>query len=1129
MQIATVIQKLAVLFLLTICGFAAFAEIVEGPLELVSQNRVSRFIYEYTYKLNVTNTGSNVENVTATVSSSSDKTVIVDGALSYGNIAAGASQASSDSFSFRQDRRIPVGSGTISYAFNYDDATPPPSDDVTVQIGSPASLTTFGASPIIVSGIVSPIDAKITLNGVNVSNNNGTFSGNVDLQEGSNVIDARASKSGAIISDIISVSLDLTPPYLTIDSHQNQQKVFTERVTITGLVNDIVRGTIENDQANATVNGVSALIVNRSYSAEIPLFEGENVVKVTGSDQVGNTNQISITLIYEVPIGKRIVLVGGQGQSAMINEKLPQPLQIMVLDDNDDVLPDEAVVFRVFQGSGAVGVGTSKEGRAVVIDSDVSGIAKTEFKLGTRAGTANHKISVSAVGFDNEVIFHASATGQIGNKLSVNSGNNQRGAVGQVLPQPLVVVVTDNGANVVKDSRIRFDVTAGGGHFSANDQTSIEVVTDSDGRATAELVLGELEGIDAQTLLATLLDGPVGQVINAGFTATAFVPSATADTTVSGVVLDNQDTPIPGVTVRIEGTSRQAQTDGKGLFQITQSPIGPIHIIADGSTATVAGEFPSLSYQLVTISGVDNPLPAPIYMVKLDTENAVFSGSEDVVLTLDAFPGFKLEIAANSVTFPDGSTEGLISVTSVNASKVPMAPPNGMQPQFIVTIQPTGTRFDPPARLSLPNVDAHAAGAQVEMYSFDHDLEEFVSIGLGTVTEDGLIIVSNPGVGVIKAGWHCGSQPAGSGCCAGGNKSNGGCAVCKKRQGNDCTSGNCIPDDSQDPKQDCKGCSGGELVNDDSKALTGDDKECKKCKDGTAAPDLAKNDNRCKSEDPKKLCYTCKDGKCGNHCDASKTKDTLALSTGDLAGLSSIVNKIKYAKFPPLEVADASASVSVNGSIEKGEKCCADCSTQDPTKNKSAYTKYEGTVKLDAFIKIGFVGTSGGTFQWVGWTDYRVGVSYEVGPFLTVKGELKGRVSYTDSDCEEGDCFTVGVGGGIGAQLDVGGSVRAGFDYWDYEECSSSRQGQEVDNYRSECFTGFKGAAAELWATGGASVSADIANSDCPAEVKCELVLGKVVGKIFYKAVISGPFFSLSQEGTIVEGTFYEGKTFSCL
>jgi hypothetical protein len=208
-------------------------------------------------------------------------------------------------------------------------------------------------------------------------------------------------------------------------------------------------------------------------------------------------------------------------------------------------------------------------------------------------------------------------------------------------------------------------------------------------------------------------------------------------------------------------------SDASGIFSIEQAPVGPVHLIVDGSTTTAEGEFPTLSYNLVTVSGVDNPLAAPIYMVKLNTDNAVYAGLEDVEITLPEVPGFKLEILAGSVTFPDGSNEGFISVTPVNASKVPMAPPNGMQPQFIVTIQPTGAVFDPPAPLTLPNVDGHAPGAQVEMFSYDHDLEEFVAIGLGTVSSDSTVIKTNPGVGVIKAGWHCGAQATNSGCCSG--------------------------------------------------------------------------------------------------------------------------------------------------------------------------------------------------------------------------------------------------------------------------------------------------------------------------------------------------------------------------
>ena len=78
------------------------------------------------------------------------------------------------------------------------------------------------------------------------------------------------------------------------------------------------------------------------------------------------------------------------------------------------------------------------------------------------------------------------------------------------------------------------------------------------------------------------------------------------------------------------------------------------------------------------------------------------AGAETIVA-----PGGKPGVATKwtakggSVTFPDGTYEGYISVTQVHADKVPMAPPKGFQPRFIITIQPPGAVFDPPAPITL--------------------------------------------------------------------------------------------------------------------------------------------------------------------------------------------------------------------------------------------------------------------------------------------------------------------------------------------------------------------------------------------------------------------------------------------
>ena len=337
----------------------------------------------------------------------------------------------------------------------------------------------------------------------------GFYTANVTLEEGHNTIVTRLVTADGVISTAsVSVSLDLTPPYVTIESHMQGQIVHTPTVAISGLVNDIVRGTVEESQATVTVNGVQATISNRSYlAAEIGLTEGENLIQVVAADQVGNSATKTLQLIYQPVVGKHLVIVGGQGQTALINEVLTQPLSIRVLDDNNQPVVDKNVVFRVIQGSGILGVDSDLPGRGVLVKTDAQGVASTKYQLGQRSGNGNHKVRARVVGYSDEIIFYASATANTGDKLSVNSGNNQRGGTHQPLPAPYVVVVTDAGTNVVNGARVQFDVTSGGGHFE-NDSQTITVVSDSDGRASAHHTLGGLTGLDKQTVTATLLDGP---------------------------------------------------------------------------------------------------------------------------------------------------------------------------------------------------------------------------------------------------------------------------------------------------------------------------------------------------------------------------------------------------------------------------------------------------------------------------------------------------------------------------------------------------------------------------------------------------------------------------------------------
>ena len=958
------------------------------------------------------------------------------------------------------------GDGVI----NEDDFFPDDKDSSTVptvKILTPDTLITVGSSPITVTGTIDDDTARLTVNGVDVSHAGGQFAVDVALEEGLNSIVARgidASNHEGLAT--ISVSLDKTPPQVTVQSLEDGQTVYTDKVSVGGLVNDIVRGAVTEADAIVRVNGQLATVTNRSYLAEdVQLVEGENTIEVIASDAVGNVGNKSIVVTYEVQTNNIIELVSGQSQSEVISTALSEPLKVKLTSEGSPVA-DKTVIFRVIEGDGLLQPGTDSEANGAIVKTDENGEASVAFKVGLRAGEGNHRVRARAVGFEGEAVFHASATYGEGNKAGVIAGNNQRGSIRQPLPQPFVLAVTDEGANLIPDADIEFKVTVGSGKFQ-NDETTYLTKTDKDGRASAHFTLGAEEGLDRQRVTATL----VGTNAVAGFTVSGFMPGDPGQTSIMGVVLDNQDAPIPNVTIRVDETTRQAVTDDQGQFKITEVPVGPVHLLVEGSTTTREGEWPTLSYNIVTVPGVDNPLASPIYLVELDIETAKTVGDEDVDLTLPDMPGFKLSVKAGSVTFPDGSKTGMLSITPVNANKVPMAPPNGMQPQLIVTIQPHGAQFDPPAELTLPNVDGHMPGAEVEMYSYDHDLEEFVTIGLGTVSKDGALIKSNSGVGVIKAGWHCGSQAGGSGCCQGGGgsapacgecqevTSQGSCPVtysCKPKSNPDSVvisaqiEGNCKTETCGSPKDnpgdtppsECGICDGGTPVIDKDKPLSeqkpddckellcegyspkdetsavqakGGDFECKLCNNGNI--DDGPDGSGCGDGSSKQACYTCKNGKCGNHCEASTATQTFESTAPDfilkaITGIEDVVNR------SPIFASKLTHTIEVK--MTSGELCCESCETSGP----QGYKEFSGFAGVKGTLQVTVPGLGIAYKMPTKVIAGSYGINAEV--FATLLGaEVSltsgATVAYKSTECPDEDCgsFKLGtsVSGSFGPQI----------------------------------------------------------------------------------------------------------------
>jgi hypothetical protein len=124
-----------------------------GNLALVSSTRVGRTLFEYVYTVRATNSGTEaLMNVTGAVTSSAATTVVSDASLAFGNLAAGGSAQSTDTFSIRQDRSAPLSAAQLTITLSADAVPPGPAEGVLLP-GDPSSsalaaLSTVGPAAV---------------------------------------------------------------------------------------------------------------------------------------------------------------------------------------------------------------------------------------------------------------------------------------------------------------------------------------------------------------------------------------------------------------------------------------------------------------------------------------------------------------------------------------------------------------------------------------------------------------------------------------------------------------------------------------------------------------------------------------------------------------------------------------------------------------------------------------------------------------------------------------------------------------------------------------------------------------------------------------------------------------------
>ena len=194
-----------------------------------------------------------------------------------------------------------------------------------IAILSPADLVTVRDASVTVTGSVADA-ATVTINGVAASIVGATFTASgIPLAQGRTVVTATATgDDGSVASASVFVYRDGIPPRVVIRTPLDGALLFEPVVNVSGMIDDIVVGTVNSAQATVTVNGFVAEVANRAFVARnVPLTPGSNAIQVTASDQGGNSSTVTANVTYDVAARAKISVVSGNNQSAVIGNDFP--------------------------------------------------------------------------------------------------------------------------------------------------------------------------------------------------------------------------------------------------------------------------------------------------------------------------------------------------------------------------------------------------------------------------------------------------------------------------------------------------------------------------------------------------------------------------------------------------------------------------------------------------------------------------------------------------------------------------------------------------------------------------------------------------------------------------------------
>jgi hypothetical protein len=635
----------------------------------------------------------------------------------------------------------------------------------------------------------------------------GIFAG-TDFQFSNTAGQKLGQQVGNLVVQAFDISKDTLPPKVLIDQPTKGLVTNTDPV-ITGHVLDNLSG-VASLQVKLDNGAFANVAFDRNGAFTVPVnlplngsADGQHALTFVATDALGNASTpltVSFTLATKAP---QVTLAGLQNGSALAAGAM---LQGTAIAQSGSTLTGLSYKF--------------DNGTATPVAFDASTGAFDQALDLSRLTVGTHTMTVTATdNAGNVTVSNLSVSLPSLIPLTITSVNpaNGAGTVG-VTFRPIVqfsraidvstltgddFFLTDSAGNKLaativpwKDNMHAWLFPANGGAWPGGQTLTLHI----DG--------SQIKGLADGAALDAAGTGQAGSVFTETFTTVDTSP--VANTTISGQILDpgtqgNTQVgpngqpigtlPLQGVTVYILGHEDEAvQTDAQGRFVLNSTPTGDVKVVIDGRTANAPTgvTFPVLVVDLNVKPGQDNTIAGSRGSIASQLDNTTnpvlvlprlrtdvmqtLSQTAPTVLhtTADSSPQLTAEqLQEMTLTIQPGTLIGedgkpLPPDAKVGFSVVPrddikdMLPPGLSQHSFDITIQAPGlSSFTTPAQLTLPNVFNLPPGTKTNLLTFDYTTGRLEIDGTATVSADGKTVVTDPGSGVTKIGWHS-MTPAGS-------------------------------------------------------------------------------------------------------------------------------------------------------------------------------------------------------------------------------------------------------------------------------------------------------------------------------------------------------------------------------